>query len=115
MESAQYINFSPANYAKLFTHKSATVRLGKRSHQLGETLLTCRDRELSQTGRIIAIQHLTVGELTNAHARADGFPSLEELVVELERCYQVALSRTDTVTVFYLTPSRGVVTNDFNP
>lgn len=84
--------------AVLSGRKRSTVRRGRRSYVLGDSLLSTGQQETLV--RITAIRYCLVRELTEEDAVRDGFNTLDELLEALHHFYP-ALHSEETVTIVF--------------
>lgn len=94
----QTINFNSANYKKFYEGKGSTIRLGRRLYQCGITRLACRDLNETRQAIISDVSICTISELSPADLVDDGFGSVEELCLELGRCYEKLIDGDTTIT-----------------
>jgi hypothetical protein len=65
--------------------KTSTVRLGSRRYPLGSALIVSGQASIPVT--ITDVEFMTVGDLNEAVANMEGYPSLSELLHDLKRFY----------------------------
>lgn len=78
--------------------KTTTIRLGKVIPKSSLVIIHSEGRPIAEAV-IKSVVYKKVGELTEEDAKRDGYRSLEELLKDLERIYNVKISPEDIVTV----------------
>lgn len=67
--------------------KVATLRLGKRDYDKGETIVVGTERNRCLLVDMLAVQYKTVGEISDEDARIEGYNSANDLIMVMHEIY----------------------------
>lgn len=100
-----HLNFTTANYLHFQTRKKTTIRLGHVKIKKGPIPILVNG-EPNYLFNLVVVKSIKkrFKDLTTDDAKLDGFNSVFELKLELERCYGRPIYPNDKVTQIFLRP-----------